>query len=160
MNATMPALLVAAAFGIALASAPARSRAVGMIAFLVAATVVAFAPIPAGWSEYVHLACWIAIVACAASVHFPYRIGVRASLLLALAAGAASGAVVDVANARAMLVSVTLIVTTACIASRVAAQRVPLAPKILSSWLIAIALLAATLQIVPVTPGYLPDHLE
>ena len=160
MNATMPALLVAVAFGIALASAPARSRTVGMIAFLVAAAVVAFAPIPAGWSEYVHLSCWIAIVTCAASVHFPYRNGVRASLVLAFAAGAASGAAVDLANAHAMLVSAALIATTACIASRVTAQRVPLAPKVVSSWLIAIALLAATLQIVPVTPGYLADHLE
>jgi hypothetical protein len=37
---------------------------------------------------------------------------------------------------------------------------VPLAPRIVSSWLIAVALLAATLQMLPVTPGYLPDHLE
>jgi len=29
-----------------------------------------------------------------------------------------------------------------------------------SSWVIAIAALAATLQLLPVTPGYLPDHLE
>jgi len=29
-----------------------------------------------------------------------------------------------------------------------------------SSWLIAIAVLAAALPYLPVTPGYLPDHLE
>jgi len=29
-----------------------------------------------------------------------------------------------------------------------------------SSWIIAIAVLAGTLQLLAVTPGYLPDHLE
>ena len=32
--------------------------------------------------------------------------------------------------------------------------------KVIASWLIAIAVLAALLHILPVTPGYLPDHLE
>jgi len=32
--------------------------------------------------------------------------------------------------------------------------------KVVSSWVIAVAVLAATLQLLPVTPGYLPDHLE
>jgi hypothetical protein len=32
--------------------------------------------------------------------------------------------------------------------------------KVASSWIIAIALMAATLQLLPVTPGYLPDHME
>jgi hypothetical protein len=36
----------------------------------------------------------------------------------------------------------------------------PLAIKVVSSWVIVIAVLAATLQVLPVTPGYLPDHLE
>jgi hypothetical protein len=36
----------------------------------------------------------------------------------------------------------------------------PLPIKVVSSWVIVIAVLAATLQLLPVTPGYLPDHLE
>jgi hypothetical protein len=32
--------------------------------------------------------------------------------------------------------------------------------KVVSSWVIAVAILAATLQLLPVTPGCLPDHLE
>jgi hypothetical protein len=32
--------------------------------------------------------------------------------------------------------------------------------KVVSSWVIAVAVLAATLQFLAVTPGYLPDHLE
>ena len=56
------------------------------------------------------------------------------------------------------LVSLVAIVTL--LAARVASRRVPIAPKVVSSWLIAVALLAVTLQLIPVTPGYLPDHLE
>ncbi len=39
------------------------------------------------------------------------------------------------------------------------ATRRGVAVKVVSSWLIAIAVLAAVLPIVP-TPGYAPDHME
>jgi hypothetical protein len=32
--------------------------------------------------------------------------------------------------------------------------------KVVSSWLLAITALLAILQCLPVTPGYLPDHVE
>lgn len=35
-----------------------------------------------------------------------------------------------------------------------------LALKVVASWLIAIAVLVASLSFLPVTPGYQPDHLE
>jgi hypothetical protein len=35
-----------------------------------------------------------------------------------------------------------------------------LAVKVVVSWLVAIALLNAALHFLPVTPGYLPDHVE
>jgi hypothetical protein len=38
--------------------------------------------------------------------------------------------------------------------------RKPIVIKVVSSWLIAVAALAATLQCLPVTPGYMPDHIE
>jgi hypothetical protein len=160
MSGTLPALLVAAAFGIAVANAVAAVRSSAMIALVAAATLALFAPIPAGWNERVHLACWIVIVTCGASMHRSGAIDVRIAIALAAAAGTTGGVVANLANSQAAVMSMLLVATTTCIASRFAAQRVPLAPKVASSWLIAIALLAATLQWVPVTPGYLPDHLE
>lgn len=35
-----------------------------------------------------------------------------------------------------------------------------IATKVLACWLVAIAVLAAMLQFLPVTPGYMPDHME
>jgi hypothetical protein len=31
---------------------------------------------------------------------------------------------------------------------------------VLMSWMLAVALLVLLLQLLPVTPGYLPDHME
>ena len=84
----------------------------------------------------------------------------RAAIVLAVAAGASGGAVASLAHERAAIVWIALLATATCLVARTAARRAPLAPKIVSSWLIAVALLAATLQMLPVTPGYLPDHLE
>jgi len=38
--------------------------------------------------------------------------------------------------------------------------RATIMAKVVSSWLIAVAMLAAALQFLPVTPGYMPDHLD
>lgn len=160
MNGLLPALLVAAAFGIASASARPAARWIGIVVFVVVATAVALTTVPDAWSERAHLACSIAIVACSASIHFPDERSVRVAIVLAVAAGASSGAVASLAHERAAIVWIALLATATCLVARVAARRVPLAPKIVSSWLIAVALLAATLQMLPVTPGYLPDHLE
>jgi hypothetical protein len=107
-----------------------------------------------------HFACWLAIVACSASIHLPNARGARAAIVLAVAAGATGGAVAGLAYARMTIAWLPLIAIAASHASRVVGRHVPIAPKVVSSWLIAVALLAATLQVLPVTPGYLPDHLE
>jgi len=39
-------------------------------------------------------------------------------------------------------------------------RRVLIALRVVASWLIAVALLGAILQFIPVTPGYMPDHME
>jgi hypothetical protein len=39
-------------------------------------------------------------------------------------------------------------------------RRVLIAVRVVASWLIAVAMLGALLQFLPVTPGYMPDHME
>jgi hypothetical protein len=156
MNPTLPALLVAAAFGLAIAKMRSEVRARAILVFAAAAALMAFAPRPPVWNGHVHLACWAAIVACGASLHLPNPFGARPAFVLALAAGTTGGAV---ASEHAILLLPPTTAATWLVAQRVA-RRVPIAPKVVSSWLIAVALLAATLEMLPVTPGYLPDHLE
>jgi hypothetical protein len=39
-------------------------------------------------------------------------------------------------------------------------RRVAIALRVVASWLIAVAVLGVALQLLPVIPGYVPDHLE
>jgi hypothetical protein len=154
MIATLPALLVAAAFGIACVQA--RHATWSVVVFAAIAVFASFVPTPAVWTERAHLACWIAIVACSASVHLP-PFGSSIAFVLAVAAGASAGVITRDSSTLALL---PVVAVAALIAARVLARPLPVATKVVSSWLIAVALLAATLQMLPVTPGYLPDHLE
>jgi hypothetical protein len=45
-------------------------------------------------------------------------------------------------------------------AAWIANRRVLIALRVVASWLIAVAMLGALLQLLPVTPGYVPDHME
>jgi len=45
-------------------------------------------------------------------------------------------------------------------AAWIADRRVLIALRVVASWLIAVAMLGALLQLLPVTPGYVPDHME
>lgn len=60
-------------------------------------------------------------------------------------------------NVLVILPCALFILLTAAVIVR---QRAPIAAKVIVSWLIAIALLGATLPFLPVTPGYVSDHME
>ena len=153
-------MLVYAAFAIALAN-ELRAICVRALAALVAtSTTVAVVHLPVAWTGAAHLACWTCVVACGASACAANGLGWRAAIGLALPSGAAAGAIVTLAGAPVALGLVPLVAVVTLLATRVASRRVPIATKVVSSWLIAVALLAVTLQLIPVTPGYLPDHLE
>jgi hypothetical protein len=59
-----------------------------------------------------------------------------------------------------MLVLVPLAAAMTFLATHVAASRIAIVPKVVAGWLLAVALLATLLHFVPVTLGYMPDHLE
>ena len=161
MNGGMlPALLAAAAFALALANVGGmvRFRALGL--FAAAAVISAFVPLPPSWSDAVHLACWVSIVACGGAVYAPQVLGSRLGLVLAMAAGAAAGAVIALASTPAMAALLPAVAAITALIGHTVARRLPIAPKIVASWLIAVALLATMLQMLPLTPGYRPDHLE
>jgi len=158
VNGVLPPLLVAVSFAIAIANDGARFRA--LMVFVATAAVAALGPVPESWSDAAHLACWISIVACGGVAYASHAVGSRVTIALAICAGVSAGAVITPADAQAIVVLVPLAVVVTICAARAAARRLPIAPKVVASWLIAVALLATLLQTLPVTPGYLPDHLE
>ncbi len=104
--------------------------------------------------------CWISVIATAASVHLGRGLKAWAAVALSFNAGVWASAVVSVSGSRLDLLNALPCVLILLPASWVVARNASIPVKVVSSWVIAVAVLAATLQLLPVTPGYLPDHLE
>ncbi len=156
---TLPAALIFAALGFALSFAPPRVRAPALLVSAVAAIVLARVAIDVSRAEYVYFACWASVIVAAASVHLPGGLPQRAAVALSLACGGAAGAVVGLAGNLPELATAAAAALVIIPASWLVASGRGIAIKVVSSWLIAIAMLAAALPLTP-TPGYAPDHME
>jgi hypothetical protein len=156
----LPPALLCAALGLALAYAPRRAWGLSVVALALTAISLAIAPVPPSWLDGVFLGCWISVAASAATVHLPGGPSPRGAFALSLNAGFWSGAVVALAGSRLDLLTALLCVLVLVPAALLVGWRAPIVVKVVSSWLIAVAVLAATLQFLPVTPGYMPDHMD
>jgi hypothetical protein len=156
----LPPALLSTALGLALAFTPCRVWALNLIAFSAMALALALAPLSRGALEYVFFGCWASIAATAATVHLKAGLPPRWALALSLNAGSWSGAVIALAGSRLDLLKSLPFVLMLIPAALIVGWRAPIVVKVVASWLIATAILAAALQFLPVTPGYLQDHLE
>ena len=155
----LPPALLSAALGLALAYAPPRARYAGVLVLWIAAPLAVLVGLAPHWEEAVFLACWTGVILTAASVHVPRGLNPRAAIALALAIAVLAGAVTATAGSiPELLLALPWVLLTIPAAWLIAHGR-GIAVKIVSSWLIAIALLSAALPLTP-TPGYEPDHLE
>jgi hypothetical protein len=75
-------------------------------------------------------------------------------------AGLWAGAVVGLTGSSPDLLKALPAALIVAPAAWLVSRRASIAVKVASSWLIAIAMLAAPLPFLAVTPGFLPDHLE
>jgi hypothetical protein len=156
----LPPALLFAALGLALSFAPRRTSVLCLAALAATALVVGSIKIGPQWRDDVFLGCWISVIAAAASVHLPRGPGPRLALLLAFNTGFWGGAVISAAGGPLDFFE-ALPWALLCLPGRwLVATRRSIAIKVLSSWLIAVALLALTLQITTPTPGYAPDHMD
>lgn len=157
----MPPALLFVALGLALAFAPRRSTWLfGLVSLLVTLAALTFVPVPRAWLEFVFLACWISVIVAAASVHLKRELTPRIAVSLSINTGVWASAVVSLSGAPLDLIKALPCILIAIPGSWMVARHASVAVKVVSSWVIAIAVLAAVLQLLPVTPGYLPDHLE
>jgi hypothetical protein len=157
---TLPAGLLCGAVGLALSFATRRARFASVIILAIAAPIAVMATFGTGATQSVLLGCWTSVAASAASVHSWRGLDSRVACAMSLNAGFWSGAMIAVTGSPSDLFEVLPCVLVAFPAAWVVRSGVPIAIKVVSSWLIAIALLSTTLTLAPVTPGYLPDHLE
>jgi hypothetical protein len=156
----VPLALLFAALGLALAFAPRRAWVSSLLVLVASLSAVTFLTVPQNWLEGVFAGCWISVIATAVTVLFFRRLSHAAALGLSFNAGFWASAVASVAASRLDLVMALAWLLILFPASRVVVRYGSIPIKVASSWIIAVAVLAATLQLLPVTPGYLPDHLE
>ena len=156
----MPPALLFAALGLALTFAPRKAWAPSLLALFAGLGAFTFLPVPQVWREGVFLGCWISVIATAASVHLVRGLSRHAALALSLNAGLWASAVVSLSGSRLDLLKALPYALIFLPGSRVVDRYASIPVKVVSSWVIAVAVLAATLQLLPVTPGYLPDHME
>lgn len=155
----LPAALIFAALGFALSFAPRRIQGLGLVAAAIAALLSLQLQVDPAHAEAVYLAVWSSIVVSGASVHLPDGIRERGGVLLALVCGAAAGAVIGLAGGWPDLALAALAILVILPGTWLVGSGRGIAVKVMTSWLIAIALLAAALPLTP-TPGYAPDHME
>jgi hypothetical protein len=159
-SGVLPSALLFAALGLALAFAPRSIRRPSFLALLAGIGTSSVVPIPGTWTEGVFFGCWISVIATAVSVHLVRGVSRFGAVALALNAGIWAGAVGSLSAARLSVLLSLPCVLIVIVASWLVDRRNSVAVKVVSSWIIAVAALAATLQLLPVTPGYLPDHME
>ena len=155
----LPPALLFAALAFALAFAPRRIVMPAVIVVGLAALVTALLPLPHRWTEALFSGCWVSIMLTAALVHLPRGVATRAALAIAVNAGIWAGATIAVAGAPVDLARALPLVLLVLPSRWLIGRHAGVAVKVAASWLIAVAILAATLPIVP-TPGYVADHME
>ena len=156
---SLPPALLCAAFGLALAFAPRRIFPYALALLAAAALAASFITFPTSWLDGVFFGCWISVIAASLSVHLPKRLGPRLALVLAIDCGFWAGAVIAAAGARTDLLKALPVALLCLPGAWLVATKRGIAVKVATSWLIAIAILAAALPLTP-TPGYMPDHMD
>lgn len=158
-GSTLPAALIFAALGFALSFAPHRVRAPALLAAAIMAAVLLQIPLDDSAAVLIYFACWASVIVTAASVNLPGGLPEPAALVLSLVCGVAAGAVIAAAGNAPDLALAALAALVILPASWLVGTGRGIAVKVVTSWLIAIALLAAFLPLTP-TPGYAPDHMQ
>lgn len=155
----LPAGLLCAAFGLALAFAPRKAIAPALVALCLTAVAGSLAPVTGRSVEFCFLGCWASILLLAGSVHLPRFPPTAATVTGAGLVGLLAGGIISAEGRSTDLATALPAALTVFPASWIIARGWQIALKIALSWLAAIALLAALLPTTG-TPGYVPDHMD
>lgn len=156
---SLPPALLCAALGFALAYAPRRIIPFALMIMALAALAGNMLAVPPVWHDGAFLGLWLSIVATALCVHLSGGVGHRLAIGLSLNGGLWVGVVIAAAGTRLDLLK-SLPLAMLCVPGGwLVATRRGIAIKVVTSWLVAISILAAALPLTP-TPGYKTDHMD
>ena len=160
-GAAIAAGLLFACLAFALAFVPRRTAvaAISLSVLMVVAVyfIVAHPPV-----ELAFAGCWISLAIAALSVYWPETAGSRGWLCVAFAANAGfwAGLVLKTEATAGALLPVIAALLLCLPAQFCVARGWAIAPRVVTSWLLAVALLVGAIPHLIVHPGYVPDHRE
>lgn len=155
----LPPALLLAALALALSRSSRRDGAWAVGLCLAVAGSLAFHATPESWREMIFLGGWISVAATAGLTHWPSPPRRLLSIAAGLNAGLWSGLLIGQAGRPADLAPAMLTLLLIFPGVWIAEKRWTITLKVAASWLIAIAVLASVLPLIP-TPGYAPDHMN
>lgn len=160
-GAGISAGLLLAALAFALAFLPRRIAAGGALLAGLAALAGTYLP-PAANLDLIYAGCWVSLVIAALGVYWPralQRVPWLAAVL-ALDCGIWAGLVMASEPAAARppwsLAALLLVIP----ASLCIERGWTIAPRVVTSWLLAVALLVGAIPHLVIHPGYVRDHME
>ncbi len=160
-GAAIAAGLLLACLAFALAFVPRRTAmaACGAAAAAVVATYFLLAIPPV---ELAFTGCWISLAISALSVYWPAAAQSRCWLCLFFAANAGiwAGLVIKTESPPTALLPVIAVLLLIIPARYSVGRGWAIAPRVVTSWLLAVALLVGAIPHLIVHPGYVPDHRE
>ena len=158
-NAPVASGLLLAALAFALAFLPLRTAIIGIA--IAAGTALLTAFLPAGGATNFWLAgCWVSLIIAALSVYFPRFAIAHPAYALTFSANAGAWAGMVIASSQsatqlwAALAALALIIPAIFCVKR----GWTIAPRIVTSWLVAVALLVGSIPHLVEHPGYVADH--
>lgn len=152
-------LLAVVAFALAFVG---RRWALGGIAICALACVVAILLVRGSVPNWVFAGCWSSLIVTAVLVYFPQALQRWPGLALLLATNGGVWAALVVATQAPAMAALPILGTLALVipAGLFVSLGWALAVRVVTSWLLAVALLVGAIPYLVVHPGYVADHRE
>ncbi|MFN2474615.1 MAG: hypothetical protein ABR588_11955 [Sphingomicrobium sp.] len=158
-DGAVPAIALCLALGILLAYAPRRALLAAIVAIALVAIAVSAIVLPLEWQAYVVIACWAGTLLFALAIYVARPIPLTAAVLAAVLAGLMVGALTSEIGRPTVLALALPCVLVSLPASWLVQRRKAIVLKVLTSWIVAVAILSTGLTLAAgVNAG--ADHLE
>ncbi len=154
----VPAAMVFAALGLMLAFVPRKTAAASIALAVVLALAASQSNLAATTNDAAIMLCWTVVSVLAVRTYWPRAEARLNNLALSAIAGIFSGTAIAASAApstlwQPLLASVIIVPATLAVDRGYA-----VVARVVASWLVAVAILAALLPYVVAHPGYVPEH--
>jgi hypothetical protein len=156
-DVTLPAAMTLMMAGLMLGSQSANSAIAAALLAGGMAVLLSLATIPLS-GETAIIACCLTTALVGLTVYWSHMLQSRTVIVVALIAGIVAGLALGVTTGSSRAYPAILGLLTVLPASIAERKNFGIARRVVASWLVAVAVLAAVLPYVIAHPGYVPDH--